>query len=129
MSFDMFVNAYEGTDLPVVIPRETFEHVFGDRVAVRDHNFWRVAYPDGGGADIYLSEYGCMVNQAGGEIVFDALVRFLREAGAVVYWPGGGCAIADEAVRPKIAPGLVEACGPPERVSTGRQLIECIVRV
>ncbi len=136
MSFDMFVSAYEeGTDWPVVIPGETYERVFGDRIAARERNFWRVEYPDGSGADIYLEAPlgaraaggGCMVNHAGGDMFFEALVTFLREAGAVIYW-GSGCAIADEAVRSKVPPGLIKACGPLECVSTGRQLMEWIAR-
>jgi hypothetical protein len=67
-----------------------------------------------------------MINHAGGDMFSAALVRFMRDIGGVIYRPGPGCAIADEAMRHKVPPGMVAAVGPPTCVATDRELLACI---
>jgi hypothetical protein len=59
--------------------RSVVEEIFASCVTDRDHahHFVRVAFPDGGGSDIYLGKDdnidGLMFNHSGGRGFFDAL--------------------------------------------------------
>lgn len=132
MSFDIMLQRFENGQ-SAVFGRRVVDEIFDPFVVHRDPSFIRVKYPDRSGADIWIGEDetdigGIMFNHCGGEQFANAFFELLRRTGSVIYWPGGGCVVADPAVAEELPARMVQALGEPKVVRSGRDIFECIIQ-
>ena len=132
MSFDIMLQRFHDGQ-SVTFSRKLVDEIFDPFVVHRDPAFIRVRYPDQSGADIWLGAdeeeiSGIMFNHCGGEQFADAFFELLKRTGSVIYWPGGGCVVADPDIGKELPSSMTEALGAPITVHSGREIFECTIQ-
>lgn len=108
MSFDIFVIRVEnGHEAPIPLP--ILERAFDRFVEFREPAGWGLLFPDGGRSFLYMREdsanHHFSINRpTSSPDLWAGLFEILRQTGSVLYWPGGGSVVADEAVIPHLTP-------------------------
>jgi hypothetical protein len=104
MSFDMFVQGFDGGDA-APMPSSAFD-VFGPHVdrTQPEHHFWHVRTADDGEADIYADVTpgnfnSLMISRFSPGTPLDLLAEFTILAGAVILASNGPAMLTDEAQR------------------------------
>jgi hypothetical protein len=104
---------------------------FGPYLRGTSGHDWTVEYPDGGRGEIYCGGEegeqidGFMVSRPPIHPVFwKNLFNLMKATSGCVYWPGGGCVIADPSVRAHVDPELIEALGEPRLVTTPTEMLD-----
>ena len=132
MSFDIFVQCFENGE-PKAFKRSIFDDIFGPRV-VRRKPVLKIAYPDSGGADIYIADAdeieSIMFNHCGGDAFFEDRYELLKRARAVVYWSDlpPNCAIPDKEVMAELSDDFIKSVKGPSVVHNGKGIVEAIGR-
>ena len=132
MSFKIYLGSFragEGSTFPIDI----VERAFGKYVEAREPTCWALAYPDGTGCEVYIRAApkisGFMVARPINASPFaDALFEVLSNSAGVIYWPGGGCVVADAAVIPQLPNDMITSLGMPTVVKSGHEIFDCIAR-
>ena len=133
MSFDIFVIKFKDKKV-VRFKRSIFEDIFGRYVIRRESRFMRIAYPDDGGADIYVQdgeEIGsAMFNHCGGDMFFQDLYDFMERAELALYWADLApcCAIPNKAMMADLSADFLESVHTPSIVHNGKEITEAIGR-
>jgi hypothetical protein len=111
MSYDMFVQGFDGGDA-APIPSSAFD-VFRPHIdrAEAEHDFWHVRAPDGGEADIYGDVTsgtfgGFMISHFSPGDVLDLLAEFTIRAGAVILPQDGPAMMTAETQRQHLPDGF-----------------------
>lgn len=129
MSFDIGLACFQNGE-PATFPRTLLERAF-DLIADRsDPRRWVLK---GGGSTLYMGEgaeiTGFAVNRPPEyEEFWKAVMDVLRQTPSVLYWPGGGCVVANPAVTKHLPDYLIEAKGKPEVTTDPLEILEIIVR-
>lgn len=110
---------------------EVFERVLAPLGVPREYEAWVLAMPDGSTGELHpdLASGSISMNRPPGNMAFfDCVLDLLRRTPSVVYWPGGGCCVADAAVIPHLPESFIESCGVPAVVASGAEIVTCIKR-
>jgi hypothetical protein len=132
MSFDIFVQCFQNGKTSA-FKRSVFDEIFGPHV-IRRNPVLKIAYADGGGAEIYIDDAAeiesIMFNHCGGDAFFEDLYELLKRARGVVYWSDlpPNCAIPDEEVMAELPDDFVKAVKGPSIVHNGKGIVEAIGR-
>ena len=136
MSFEIFLQCYRNGE-PATFKRTILEEAFGLRDTSRNRRPWffKVDYPDGGGADVYPDDgddqQGIMFSRCGGDTFFDALYRLAEVTKSVIFWPYQSPAVAvtnETTVAHLPSCFLDEGIGPAHVVHSGRELRDYVFR-
>ena len=57
-----------------------------------------------------------------------ALFDVLERSSGVIYWPGGGCVVADRTVIDELPPDMIESLGIPSIVKSGQEIFDRIAQ-
>jgi hypothetical protein len=124
MSFDIFVHCCRA-GANATFSRQHFDRIFGPHVVGRDDPRRVIdEYSDDPrclvlqcssdhGGDVYIDEGdeidGFMINRPGTIEVFNNLFQLVRDAGAVVFWPGNTpyIAVADATILAELPPEIL----------------------
>lgn len=132
MSFDIFVIRVEnGHEAP--IPRAILERAFGPFIEFREPAGWGLLFPDGGRPFLYIREgstnHHFSINRpTSSPELWTALFEILRQTGSVLYWPGGGSVVADEAVIPHLTPDIIKSLEPVMTARSPSEIADYIER-
>jgi len=118
---------------PLSLVGQSFSPYCGDE---RD-GYWLLEYPDGWSGEISASSKREQIDgfQIDGIVVYrppvspefwKSLFDLMMAASGCIFWPSGGCVIADPSVRGRLPEELVEALGEPIVVTTSGQFLEYI---
>lgn len=131
MSFDIWFQRFRGGE-PAPISSSMVYQLFGPFIVHDGGSFIRVRFPDGSGADIWGKQRpafsGLTFNHCGGEQFANAFFELLKRTEAVIYWPDGGCVVADPAVISQLPAFLTAQFGTPTVVHSGRQIFDRIAQ-
>jgi hypothetical protein len=131
VSFDIWFQRFKlGQPAPLLV--SVVDALFEPFVIHDGGSFVRVRFPDGSGADIWGKQRpagsGLTFNHCGGAQFSDAFFELLKRTDSVIFWPCGGCVVADPSVVPDLPPHLVETFGTPKVVKSGADIFECITK-
>ena len=114
MSFDIWFQRFQYGQ-PSPLPGSVVDKLFGPFVVHDGGSFIRVRFPDGSGADIWGKQRpafsGLTFNHCGGEQFANAFYELLKRTASAIYWPEGGCVVADSSVIPQLPDFLTSSLG------------------
>ena len=129
MSFDIWFQRFKDGE-PAPFPHEVMDQLFKLHTVHASGTFIRVRFPDGSGADIAGIHRNPLTSltfsHCGGEQFANAFFELLKRTEAVIYWPDGGCVVADPAVISRLPAFLTAQFGTPTVVHSGRQIFDRI---
>jgi hypothetical protein len=115
---------------PSSFPPSLIEQSFAPYITVWREGCWGLKYPDGWDGEIYASSkgdqtYGVSVYRPPASPEFwKSLFDLMKATSGCVFWPSGGCVIADPAVREHVDLELIEALGEPRLVTAPMQMLD-----
>jgi hypothetical protein len=129
MSFDLNLMSFKDGE-PAAFPKQIVEKALGPFIESRDDGLCILAFPDGGGGEIFDDEEaetdGVTISRASGIAIYDALYEILRQTHSVLIWSFGGCVVADALVIPDLPDGLIEELGQPVVVTSGADIAAAV---
>ena len=110
------------------------DKALGQFAEFRSHDCWSLSFPNGGKSFLYLDDDPkeidnfCVNRPADSPELWTGLLEVLRKTGGMLFWPGGGAVVADEADIAHLPPDMIEIFGRPTVVGSGREIEECIAK-
>ena len=129
MSFDIYVNFFLNGK-PRAISRNTVARAFGAIADTSDPRGWWDLTDSRAVLLVHetdeLEHLGVNRPPHGEHPFWPALVDFLRETRGVLYWPGGGQVVTDQAVAEHLPPEMIEIFGPPIVTDSVERILRAI---
>ncbi len=133
MSFDIELICLKNGE-PDMFPAQIVRDAFEPFIVSRDEDMWVLAFPDGGGGEMYAEDddaevtNGVSIGGASGSDIYDALYEVLRQTNSVLTWSFGGCVVANASVIADLPEGLIEENGEPVVVQSGAEILAEIAK-
>lgn len=130
MSFDLHLIAFKDGG-PASFPKHIVEKALGPFIQSRDSDFCVLAFPDGGGGEMFDDEEetetdSVSISRGSGLAMYDALYEILSQTHSALMWSFGGCVVADASVIPDLPDGLIEDLGQPTVVTSGTEIAAAV---
>jgi hypothetical protein len=130
MAFDMFLQCYRNCQ-PSPSPRTIVEQAFASSRDPTDIDVWVLRFPNGGVSELFIGEeqeiWDLMFNGApNSPELWSGIFEILKRTGSVLFWPGGGWVVTDEAVIDHLRPDILDGTDPVYVVSSPGEIPEKI---
>jgi len=133
MSFEIYLSCYksgEGSKFPMAVLEEAL-----GRYAKRhdEEHWWILKFPDGGRSDLFFQpgeqiDGGMVSRPCTSPELWSGLIKILKRTSSVLYWPGGGCVVADAAVIADMPPDMIKSLGRPVVTTDPKVILDLIAR-
>lgn len=126
MSFDLHLMSFSDGG-PATFSKRIVREALGPFIRSRDGDFCVLAFPDGGGGEMFDDDKetetnGVSIGRGSGTVIYDALYKILSQTHSALIWSFGGCVVADASVIPDLPEGLIEDLGQPVVVKSGAEI-------
>ena len=130
MSFNIFFQTFE-SGVVSTFPRALLESAVAPYIAHREAGCLVLSFGDAGEPEIYVDdaenvESFMVAHPPVAPIFWDMMFGLLQQTAGVLFWPGGGCVVANARAAAELPADMVEALGPPIVIGDGARIADLI---